>query len=121
MSFDFDESNILVGSTLREYAPYLLSTDTPNFEKLSKETCEIIFEGIDRSSTSTSHLVLNTFTLQRYSRSSLQDMSFNIDSFIPILKSLAVAKRGFQVNEIFFTYFILFFFFHILIILTHSY
>ena len=121
LSFDFDKSNILVGSTLREYEPYLLSTDTPNFEKLSKETCEILFEGIDRSSTSTSHLVLNTFTLQRHSRSSLQDISFDIDSFIAIPKSLAVAKCGFQVNEIFFIYFISFFFFHILNILTHLY
>ena len=121
LSFDFNESNTLVGSTFREYSPYLLSTDTPNFEKLSKETCEIIFEGIDRSSTSTSHLVLNTFTPQPRSRSSLQDMSFDIDSFIAIPKSLAVAKRGFQVNEFFLFILFYFIFFHVLNMLTHLY
>lgn len=111
LSFNFNESNTLVGSTIKEYSPYLLPINSPNFTRLTKEACEIIFEGINRSSTpipTTSHLVLNTFTPQSVSKSLLRDMAFDIDSFIAIPQSLGVAKRGLQVNSHF--YYFLFFY-----------
>lgn len=101
LSFNFNESNIVVGSTPKEYSPYLLSIDTPNFIRLSKETCEALFEGITQSAkpgSITSQLVLNTFQPQSISKSLLPDVAFDIDSFLAIPQTLAVAKRGLQVN-----------------------
>lgn len=97
------------GSTPGAIGQFLNAND-PNtaFRKLSASDCEFIFEGIDRNFNNTDEVLkvhlaapLNTLTHleQEIIESSL--ISFDIDSFLAIPQSLAVAKRGIKVFGIY--------------------
>lgn len=78
------------------------------FEKLSPSQCEFIFEGIDRNFNNTDQVLkvhlaapLNTLTESEQAIVVSSIISFDIDSFLAIAQSLAIARRGIKVREIY--------------------